>query len=54
MVLTPDEISGDCPECGGYMEQMTTNPMTVSGRCEIWLVCEECGHEMLAGSDSVL
>ena len=53
MVLTPDAPSGDCPVCGGYMEEATTNPVSYSGKCEVYLVCEDCGHEVLVGRDSI-
>lgn len=56
MVLTPDpdDLSDGCPNCGGYMEEMTTNPVSYSGRCEVYRVCEECGLEVLVGQDGVL
>jgi hypothetical protein len=44
----------ECPECDGEMEEQTSVPLTTRGSCEVYLVCENCGHEELVGKDSVL
>jgi RNA polymerase subunit RPABC4/transcription elongation factor Spt4 len=48
------ESDDGCPECGGHMEQQTSIPLTYMGKCEVYLVCEECNHAVLVGNDSVI
>lgn len=43
-----------CPECGGDRDEMTSWPDNY-GRCEVFLVCSDCGlYEPLDVVDGVL
>lgn len=52
-----EECEPECPATGGEHspEEVTTVPLSPSGRCEVWLVCEACGAEIRqVGTDGVL
>lgn len=52
--MSPAAAVDACPVCGGYVEEATTHPLDWSGRCDVYLVCEDCGWDEKVGEDSVL
>lgn len=38
---------GWCPACGsGWLDEAETGPMDPQGNTDMYLVCEDCGHEV--------